>query len=345
MTKPTPTPRPTKRQSRKPPVSLAWLKFLYRNARDPSILWQSQVAHIYANRWLKREATSTDQTKLLISENESKKDLAFSRSSTTADEFIKGLPAIERRLQLDTLVRLVTTFETYLFDVIRRAVYVDPGLLAESKLQFTAADIVASRSTGTDIRDWLGRSVADKWIRGGDHEEKINKVDTLLKAGVSKSMSAEIDQWSKWALVRNSITHLDGDASDELATKWPSRFGRSAAPIFLSDDEIIQVATLSRKIAAAIDSRFTSNLIRHHDAGLLATECFMRWGIESPGTLSLVASQILAVRFKREEAEPLLARLKRSSSDRPASHEHGFTFSMELLRAIEKKIAAMQTTT
>lgn len=340
----------TKRKTLPPPaakahtasraVSLPWMKFLYRNARDPLLLWRSQVLHTYAERWVRRDLLPNAGPHVQLSQLEPTKTPSFVRASATPTELLEHLAGIERRLRLDTLVRLVTSFEAYLFDVIRRAIFLDPHLLKDSQLQFTAGEIVASNSIDTNMRDWLGRTVADRWIRGGDHEEKIKKVARLVKASVTTTMSAQVEQWSLWVLVRNSVTHLDGDVSDELSAKWSARFGKSTAPIELTDDDVIQVAKLSREIAAAVDQRFVSEVVHLHDARLLERECFLRWGVDDAGVLSSVASVVLATKFRRAEASKHLAKLKNVSSNREATYEQGFTFSAELLHEVEKRVHA-----
>lgn len=288
--------------------SIAYLKFIKRHEAELHSYWFHQAAAIYATRWLD-EHTQDIPNRLTSFPGDGV--LPFTHLDVTPATFSDLVPTQQGYLAHSALFRLVTLFENFLYDGIQRAIYLEPGLLAKSDLKIEASAL-AEALLQESARAWFGHYVADKMCRGKSPAELITRVDGLLKAGIATRLRCEVDEWVLWTLVRNSVAHLGGDVTRELADKWPARFPQPGSKISLTTVDVTRVASLSRTLAAALDNGQVPLESRKADSELIASELFVRNGVDDPSDLSYRVSAILSVKITKEDAVRLLAKFRRS---------------------------------
>lgn len=186
--------------------------------------------------------------------------------------------------------------------------------------------LIASAVHGNSIRSWFAHRMADKYSRNKSHGDLIARLATLVKSGVTNEHASECREWELWVLVRNSIVHLGGIVSSNLAAAWPAKYGSEGTPIALSDKDVMRAAHVSRVIARALDRRLVQVIIHDHDQALMAQEIFIRTGESNPKKLSALVSKRLGTNMKPSRAAEAVAAQKRGDVV-----EHGFSFVDEML--------------
>jgi len=303
--------KPAKQKNTRTNVSssIAYLKFIKRHEAELHSYWFHQVAAIYAARWLKEhEQAISDRLTSFPGDGV----VPFTHLDVTPAVFWQLVPAQQQYLAHTAIVRLVTLFENFLYDSIQRAVFLEPNLLGKSELKIEA-NALAEALLQEGARAWFGHYVADKLCRGKSPSELIARVDGLLKAGIGTRLKKEVDEWILWTLVRNAVAHLGGDITRELADKWPARFPQPGSKISLSPVDVTRVAFLSRTLASELDNGQVPLSTRTADSELLASELFIRNGVDDPSDLAHRVSAILSVRIGREDAVRLLATFRRAA--------------------------------
>jgi hypothetical protein len=294
--------------NRGPGNSLAHAKFIRRHEDELNSYWFHRVAAIYSSRWLQEHGADI---KKLVTSYPGDNHTPFKNLALTPSDVLALVPKQEQVLAQGTVVRLVTIFENFLYDCIQRAVFLHPTAIAiEVKVDGSA---LASAVAGQGARAWFAHYVADKLCRGKTPTELLSRVDAILKAGVSSRLASDVDEWTRWTLVRNAIVHLGGDVTRELADRWPARFSGPGTAIKLLEADVRRVAYLSRTIAKNLDLGQQPRADRIADRDLLASELFIRFGVADPSELARKTTRILNTKMNRAAAEQLLAKVRRAS--------------------------------
>jgi hypothetical protein len=303
--------------------SLAYCKFLLRHEHELRTHWHAKAASIYAERWWRTipEAQWPPTTAAYPGDNV----WPFTRIRIAPAEYLAYRQSVEQTLTLSTLVTLVTAFETYFYDAVQRTVFLNPESLAKSTIEFAASEL-ADKVGRSDFKAWFAHRIADRYCRNKSHAELIDRLAKMVKSGVANQMATDIDEWRRWVLTRNSIVHLGGEVSRQLADVWPERFPQASQPILLTGNEINRVGQLSRSIVEVLDERFVAEIVNDADQELMARELFVRHGISSPVAIAKHVNLMLGSRMSRNRAEAALARQRRE-----ALEETGFTFLDEML--------------
>jgi hypothetical protein len=152
---------------------------------------------------------------------------------------------------------------------------------------------VAANVSRPDVRAWFAHRIADRYCRNKSHSELINSLAGLVKSGIKTEHAGEIDEWSRWVLVRNAIVHLGGEVTADLSSSWPVRFSRVGESIHLSTTDVTQIAHLSRTLVKALDERLLATVVKHADEVLLVQEIFVRHGLDNPSKLVVFVNSIL----------------------------------------------------
>lgn len=285
--------------------SIAFLKFKSLLEFEIRTFWHVLASLEYADRWL----ASANPTRLTTHAGDSRNP--FKSIDISPSEFAAEHLQVASHIRENALVSFVTSFECYLAELLERVIYIEPSTVSDSTLQFTAKDI-SSALPIADIKRWIATRVADKYLRNKTHAEMISKLDTACKAGVSNRLDAEIKEWSRWSLVRNSIVHTARQVTPELAEAWPTRFPAAAAQITLTDKEVARVHHLALTIAAALDGRAVETVIKKHDQVLLARELFVQRGIEDVKSIRKQIGSLMPLRLTKIDIEKTIADQRRN---------------------------------
>ena len=286
--------------------SVAFLKFKSLLEQETRTFWHVIVSLEYANRWLDENKPPT-----LTSRAGDNKQPFKSINISTA-EFIAEHVRVISHVRENTLVSFVTTFERYIAELLERLVYLEPSTITDSDVAIAAKDLAEAVST-VNVRRWLAAKMADKYLRSKTHAAMISKIDKICKAGVSGSMQAEIEEWSRWSLVRNSIVHTSRQVTPELSQSWPNRFPTAGGAITLDNRELSRIQYLALKIASAIDARAVATILHKRDELLIARELFIQRGIDNTGKLKAALCDIMSARATRAELDKMLADQRRGT--------------------------------
>lgn len=303
--------------------SLPYIKFTVRHEHELRVHWHSLASLEYGRRWLGGLAPEVLPARLTKFPGDNRPP--FTNVDIPPAQFLDHIPGAVRSISHRTLVQIVTVFETYIYDAFQRAIFLDPERVKDSKATFEAATLAAEMRRKS-LRAWFAHQMADRYARRLTHSELVSRLAKLVKSGITQQYSAECSEWQQWALVRNSIVHLGGTVSADLAKAWPSKFGTERAPIVLSDKDIIRSAHVSRVLAKNLDKRLVQEIVRDQDQALMAQEIFVRTGITDPKKLSAAISKRMGANMKTATAAEAIAAQRKG-----LSVEHGFDFVDELL--------------
>jgi hypothetical protein len=306
--------------------SLPYIKFIVRHEHELRVHWHSLAALDYARRWLTGLAPADVPVKLADFPGD--KRSPFTNVDISPAAYVGHSAGVASSISQRTLVQIVTVFETYIYDAFQRAVFLDPDLVKDSKVSFEASRL-ASAVRRSDVRAWFAHQMADRYSRSLTHGELISRLAKLAKSGVLQQHGDEYAEWQRWVLVRNSIVHLGGSVSTELAAAWPSKFASEQAPILLVDKDIIRAAHVSRLLSKNLDKRLVQEVIGDQDQALMAQEIFIRSGVSDPKKLSSAISKRSGANMKPSIAAKAIAAQKRGNA-----MVHGFMFIDEMLPVV-----------
>lgn len=284
--------------------SVAFLKFRSLLEQEIRTFWHVVASLEYAERWL----NSAMPSKLTAHPGDDR--YPFRAIDISTSEFLEEQTQVLSHIRENALVSFVTAFECYIAELLERLIYLNPALVADSDIQITAKEL-AETAPMSNIKRWLAVKVADKYLRNKTHAAMISRLDKFCKAGISKSMATEIEEWSRWSLVRNSIVHTSRQVTPELSKSWCVRFPSAGAPIILENKELARIHHLALKIAAAIDGRAISTVIRKQDELLIAKELFIQRGIGEPNILKATLGKVMRVKVTKIDLEKMLADQRR----------------------------------
>jgi hypothetical protein len=298
--------------------SLAFAKFQSGLEQEIASYWHVHTALIYSERWWNEQLSQFSPSR--ITQYGSDECAPFQSIDISPAEYINRKDQVIEKARENAVVNFVTSFEVYLYDIIQRLIFLNPELLDESKIHFNASDI--SRVVGkVEMLDWFSQKIADKFVRGGTHFQIIGKVEKLAKAGISKRLEPELEEWNRWTYVRNSIVHGGRTVTEDLRRIWPERYASSGSALVISDRDISRVHSLALKIALELDRRAMDSVIEYQDAQLLTKEFFTRTGNDSAREIAIFVMDRLGCKLKRPLLEKALAEQKRTSGN-----VSGFTF-------------------
>ncbi len=285
--------------------SIAFLKFKSTIELEIRAFWHTLAAIELSER------TVRSYTQPLITDEPGNAGYPFKAISITPRAFIDEGDSVAGFVRENSLVSFVTTFEAYLLELMERMIYLNPEAISDSEMQMAAKDIVAA-ATSSDSKQWLARKVAEKYLRNKTHIQMIKKIDKISLAGTSSSRAADIEDWHKWTLVRNSIVHTTRQITHELSEKWPEKFPTPGRPFSLTNHDVSKVFSLAIDLAGTIDKAAVARVIKKADALALAKEIYVHLGVSNPGELrKKISSCGMRTKLTNEDLERMLSRHKR----------------------------------
>lgn len=286
--------------------SISYLKFKTLLEQEIRTFWHLLTSLEYSERWL----ASNNAPRLTLNPGDDR--YPFKAIDISPAEFLKEQPEVTSHLRENTLVSFVTTFECYLSELLERVLYLYPSLLSDSDMPVTAKEL-SEVVENSDMRRWLATKVTDKYLRNKTHKEMIRRIDKLCDSGVSNKLESEIEEWSRWSLVRNSIVHTSRQVTSELAKAWPQRFPTPGGRTDITNEELARIHHLALRIAGEIDARAVETRIQQYDALLIAREAFVQKGISAPNALVATLSSLMQIKVTQRDVESMLSAHKKGT--------------------------------
>lgn len=303
--------------------TIAFKVFKRRLTSEIRSYWYCRTSFEYTERWWSEGDKSLGVN--LITQYPGDNTKLFSSIDISPAEYISCKNDVLWSVRGNAITNIVTAFETYLYYQTKRAIYINPSLIEESGIEFTAGEIASSFSH-YDQQDWLADQVVSKFIRNNSHSKMIRKIDKLIKGGLSNGEKELIERWTRKVTLRNALIHNAKLVNTELTQEWPEKFSTIGKPIQLDDGDIVKTQYVAYTLAQKIDSQFNRTVIFEHDAKLLARVVYLHKRDFSFGQIADVVFKILNYPCTKDQVESAVAYQNRTRARIP-----DFTMMEELV--------------
>jgi len=294
--------------------SIAFKIFKKRLTAEIRSYWFCRTSFEYTERWW-NEGGKKDEINLLT-EYPGDNNQLFGSIDISPEEYIGNKSSVLWSIRGNAITNIVTAFETYLYYQTKRAIYIDPSLIENSGVGFTAGEI-ASSFAHYDQQDWLAEQVVSKFIRNNSHSKMIKKIDKLIRGGLSNGEKELIERWTRKVTLRNALIHNAKLVNVELTQEWPEKFTDIGIPIELDDGDIIRTQTVAYELAQKIDEQFQRTVIDIEDARLLARVVYLHKRDFTLGQIADVVFKLLNYPFTKANAESAVAYQNRTRAKIP----------------------------
>ncbi|EOF7240463.1 hypothetical protein I6M88_20380 [Citrobacter sedlakii] len=303
--------------------SIAFKIFQRRLTAEIRSYWYCRTSFEYTKRWWEEHEKYKDVN--LITQYPGDNTTLFSSIDISPVEYLQCKDDVLWSVRGNTLTNIVTAFETFLYYQTKRAIYINPSLIEESGIEFTAGEI-ASSFNHYDQQDWLAEQVVSKYIRNNSHTKMIKKIDKLIKGGLSNGEKVLIERWTRKVTLRNALIHNAKLINIELTEEWPEKFSNIGQAIQLDDGDIVRTQSVAYKLAQKIDEQFNRTVIAEHDAKLLARVAYLHKRDLTFGQISDIVFRILNYPFTKSQVESAIVYQNRTRARIP-----DFTIMEELI--------------
>ncbi|KGA42784.1 hypothetical protein H0255_13140 [Pectobacterium versatile] len=303
--------------------SIAFKIFQRRLTAEVRSYWYCRTSFEYTKRWWEVEDKYKEMN--LITQYPGDNITLFSSIDISPTEYLQCKDDVLWSVRGNALTNIVTAFETYLYYQTKRAIYINPSLIEESGIEFTAGEIASSFSH-YDQQDWLAEQVVSKYIRNNSHSKMIKKIDKLIKGGLSNGEKVIIERWNRKVTLRNALIHNAKLINVELTKEWPEKFSKVGQAIQLDDGDIIRTQYVAYKLAQKIDDQFNRTVIAGNDAKLLARVAYLYKRDLTVGQIVDIVFKILNYPCTKGQVESAIAYQNRTRARIP-----DFTMMEELV--------------
>lgn len=226
------------------PMSLAHLKVTAALDRESQVFWRTVCAFAYAERWW--DSVGRAQWPPSLRGHPGDGASPFRRVPVPPGQYISESENVLEAVRENTIVAFIAAFETYLSEVVTRALYIDPAMMPGSDMQLPVTE-VARGIKQSNPRAWFARGVAAQYVWNKPHHKVIEHLNSMLKLGL-RMPNPEIEMWRRWQLVRNSIVHCGRTTSTHLSTAWSDRFSQPHVRLSLNNADVTVVSQLARSL-------------------------------------------------------------------------------------------------
>lgn len=285
--------------------SIPFVRFRAALETEIRLAHYCRTSFIYASRWWEQHQGSYGR----ITDYPGDAGRPFSSIDVTVNDY-RGAVREEAiaGVRANQIINVHTAFEVYLVDLVRRMIYLQPGLIEESGLNI-AAGVLAAKITTTNVRSWFANLIAEHHMYNKSHTEMIEWVDRTCKFGILNGQKPLVKQWKKWSLIRNELIHGGRDIGLRLAKMWPERFGARQA---LDDADTTNCHTTAHDLAAAIDVQARRSIIHDEDSKVFVREIFVRYGTNDAAALSRRVWAHLKAKLSKNEVQAAIAYQQRT---------------------------------
>lgn len=299
--------------------SLAFQHFQKSIEAEIRNYWQINTSLIYAKRWWDNIPVENRPQRISLYPGDNVNP--FNSIDLPPDVYLSNQTHALKLTRENSILNFITAFEVYLYNIVKRIIFVDPTIIQDSEMPFEAKEIALALKENF-FPDWFSEKVTQQYIKNKTHLKSILRIEKLLKYDIYKSNKEIIENWNKWTYVRNSIVHNGREVSEDLVRVWPERFSQIGSSLDLTDSDIIKVQYFAMEIAKIIDRIALDKIIKFSDAELLTREIFIKDGIEDSSKLAVKIFAILGCKFKKAFIDKAIASQKKNSS-----HTQGWRFT------------------
>lgn len=299
--------------------SLAFQHFQKSIEAEIRNYWQLNTSLIYAKRWWDNIPVADQPQRISLYPGDNINP--FNSIDLPPDIYLANQAHTLKLTRENSILNFITAFEVYLYNIVKRIIFIDPSIINDSEMPFEAKDIALALKENS-FPDWFSEKVTQQYIKNKTHLKSILRIEKLVKYDIYKSNKDLIEDWNKWTYVRNAIVHNGREVSEDLVRVWPERFNQIGSNLNLVDGDIIKVQYIAMEIAKIIDKITLERIIKFSDAELLTREIFIKDGVEDSSQLAVKIYAILGCKFKKSFIEKTIAFQKRNSS-----HTSGWRFT------------------
>lgn len=271
--------------------------------------WQINTSLIYSERWWNGIEQTEIPSRITLYPGDNK--TPFTSIDLPPQKYLENHKSVLQLTRENSVVNFITVFEVYLYNIIKRMIFLRPTLVGQSEMPFEAKEI-ADEMENNNVREWFAEKVTQKYIRNKSHLMMFKRLEQILKYQINDPSDGLVEDWNKWTYVRNAIIHNGRETSEDLARVWESRFTSFGTPLNLTDADVVKVPYLAIELAKKIDKIILEKVIQNEDAGLLVRELFVRNGIEEPQELAISVWNILNSRLGKPLVQKYLAYQRRT---------------------------------
>jgi hypothetical protein len=291
--------------------SLAFQHFQKSIEAEIRNYWQINTSLIYASRWWNNIPSTEWPARISLYPGDTKNP--FNSIDLPPQTYLDNQAHVISLTRENAILNFITAFEVYLYNIVKRIIFLDPSVINDSEMPFEAKDIALALNT-TNFRDWFAEKVTQQYIKNKTHLKSIIRIQKLVKYEIVNPNKTLVENWNKWTYVRNAIVHNGREVSEDLKNVWSDRYTHIGSSLNLEDGDIIKVQYTAMELAKIIDELVMNKFIQYSDAELLTRELFIRDGIDDSKILAVKIFKILGCKFGKPLAEKSIAFQKRTSS-------------------------------
>jgi hypothetical protein len=306
-----------------PGISLSLLKFRKIMEIEITTYWYYRTSFEYSVRWW--NSIPVEEKPETICKYPGDMTVPFKHIDITPENYINMQNDVLASIRGNKIINIVTAFETYLYDVLKRAIFIKPDIIKNSEMEFNAK-LLSKGLKSENFKEWLSEHMVSKYIRNESHKSMIEKIDRMILGGIVNGQSELIKEWVKITTLRNTLVHRGREVSPELSKAWQEKFPDSEVPIILDDDDIVKTHSVASNLANKIDKQAIRTTIGFNDAKLLSRVLFLKDRNQSESNISMRVSKLLKCGFDKNLATSSIAYQKRTR-ERIA----GFEFTAALI--------------
>ncbi len=298
-----------KQMSTTQPKTINFVVFKRRLTAEVRNYWYVRSAFEYSERWWNEDGRL--DANQYITSLDGDNVPPFSGIDIEPRKYLSAKPDVLWSVRGNAITNIVTAFETYLYYLLKRAIFLKPSLIEDSGVEFSAGELASSYDT-PDPREWLAEAVVAKYIRNNSHRKILKKIDKLIKGGFTNGEADLIDRWCRKVTLRNALIHNAKLVNKELVEEWPKKFSTIGQPIALDDGDVVRSHFVAYELAGKIDKQFQRAVIDEQDARTLARVLYLLDRTRSTGAVAASVFQIINYPFSKDMAESAVSYQKKS---------------------------------
>ncbi len=207
-----------------------------------------------------------------------------------------------------TYVTLISTFEDYAYDVLRRYFTLNSEKIKEESAQTTFADLHSYVSSHGPMQGLI-ENLVDKKLRNKKTTELLGVIASYCKSGVATKLADEVKRVDEHSLVRNAIIHNDGYITNDLVKFDPAKYGATVKRVSITFRECIDLSHLIFKITKEFELQLLPNVIKEADIVAICKEIYIKTGDCKPAKYKKIIKGLLGIVVRSAEITHYLSEL------------------------------------
>ena len=292
------------------PRTLSFAIFKNRLSSEIRNYWYSRTAFKYTDRWWNENDKINQYAR--ITEYDGDATQVFSSIDISPKEYLETTKSVLWAIRGNTIINIVTEFESFLYSQLKRAIYISPSLLERSGVEISATEL-SDAFTSNDPKNQIAEQIVKKYIRNKSHYKMLRKIDAVIRGGILNAHEDLVERWVKKTILRNALIHNSKKINTELINAWPDIYSNAGYDIPLDDGNIVRTHHTGYLLAKKIDEQFQRTISMHtHDAMVLARVIFLTYKDFSLGDIAKTVYGMLSIPFNKDKAESAVAYQKRT---------------------------------